>query len=70
MASTMRSKIARALLEAGQFHDARTAAAELQSRWPKSPRAAAAALLSASTYHVSGRHQDAIAAYDKTYPAK
>ncbi len=58
-------KIARALLEAGQFHDARAAAAELQSRWPQSPLAAAAALLSASSYHVSGRHAEAIAAYDK-----
>ncbi len=58
-------KIARARLEAGQFHDARAAAAELQSRWPQSPLAAAAALLSASSYHVSGRHAEAIAAYDK-----
>jgi len=57
-------KIARALLDQGQFHDARAAATELQRRWPKSPLAAAAALLSASTYHLSGRHQDAIAAYD------
>ena len=58
-------KIARALLEMGQFHDARAAAAEVQSRWPQSPLAAAAALLSASTYHLSGRHADAIAAYDQ-----
>ena len=35
-------KIARALLDQGQFHDARTAASELQRRWPKSPLAAAA----------------------------
>ena len=58
-------KIARALLDRGEFHDSRAAAAELQSRWPKSPLAAAAALLSASTYHVSGRHADAIAEYDR-----
>jgi len=57
-------KIARALLDQGQFHDARAAALDLQRRWPKSPLAPAAALLSASTYHLSGRHQDAIAAYD------
>lgn len=57
-------KIARALIDLGQFHDARTAAAEVQSRWPGSPLAAAAALLSASTYHLSGRHGDAVAAYD------
>jgi len=58
-------KIARALLDRGEFHDARAAAAELQSRWPKSKLGPAAALLSASSYHLSGRHQDAIAAYDK-----
>src|SRR5258708_34462812 len=58
-------KIARALLDRGEFHDARAAAAELQSRWPKSKLASAAALLSASSYHLSGRHEDAIAAYDK-----
>src|SRR2546426_8344401 len=57
-------RIARALLDQGQFHDARTAASELQRRWPKSSLAAAAALLSASSYHLSGRHPDAIAAYD------
>ena len=57
-------KIARALLDQGQFHDARTAASELQRRWPKSSLAAGAALLAASTYHLSGRHADAIAAYD------
>jgi len=57
-------KIARALLDQGLFHDARTAASELQRRWPKSPVAAAAGLLSASSYHLSGRHADAIAAYD------
>ena len=57
-------RISRALLEQGQFHDARAAASELQRRWPKSSLAAAAALLSASTYHLSGRHADAIAAYD------
>ena len=58
-------KIARALAERGEFHDARTAAAELISRWPKSPLAPAAALLSASTFHLSGRHADAIAEYDR-----
>jgi len=57
-------KIARALVDQGQFHDARSAASELQRRWPKSPLAAAAGLLSASSFHLSGRHQDAIAAYD------
>jgi TolA-binding protein len=57
-------KIARALLDQGQFHDARTAASELQRRWPKSPLAAAAGLLSGASYHLSGRHADAIAAYD------
>src|SRR5437763_11817161 len=58
-------KIARALLERGDFRDARAAATELQSRWPRSPLAAAAALLLASSYHLSGRHADAIAEYDK-----
>ncbi len=57
-------KIARALLDKGDFHDARAAAAELRSRWPQSPLAAAAALLSASSYHLSGRHADAIAEYN------
>src|SRR5437764_7581831 len=57
-------KIARALLDQGQFHDARAAASEFQRRWPKSSLAAAAALLSASSYHLSGRHADAIAPYD------
>jgi TolA-binding protein len=56
-------KIARALLDLGQFHDARAAAVEVQSRWPRSPLAPAAALLAASTYHHSGRHADAVAAY-------
>src|SRR5260221_5463575 len=36
-------KIARALLERGDFRDARAAATELQSRWPRSPLAASAA---------------------------
>jgi TolA-binding protein len=58
-------KIARALLDRGDFHAARAAAAELQSRWPQSPLAAAAALLSAATFHLSGRHADAIAEYDR-----
>ena len=56
-------KIARALLDRGEFHDSRAAAAELQSRWPQSHLAAAAALLSASSYHLSGRHADAITEY-------
>jgi TolA-binding protein len=56
-------KIARALLDRGEYHDARAAAAELQSRWPRSPLAAAAALLSASSYHLSGRHAEALAEY-------
>jgi TolA-binding protein len=58
-------KIARALIEHSEYHEGRAAAAELQSRWPQSPLAAAAALLSASTFHLSGRHADAVAAYDK-----
>ncbi len=58
-------KIARALLDRGEFHEARAAATELQARWPKSPLAAAAALLFASSYHLSGRHADAIAEYDR-----
>src|SRR5262249_33517918 len=57
-------KIVRALLDQGQFHDARAAAAEVQSRWPGSPLAAAAALLSATSFHLSGRHAEAIAEYD------
>jgi TolA-binding protein len=63
-ADAAQMKIARALLEQGQFHDARAAASELQRRWPRSKLAPAAALLSAATYHLSARHQDAIAAYD------
>jgi len=63
-ADAAQMKIARALLDQGQFHDARAAASELQRRWPRSKLAPAAALLSASSYHLSGRHQDAIAAYD------
>lgn len=58
-------KIARALLDRGDFHDARAAASELQSRWPQSPLAPAAALLAASTYHLAGRQDEAIAAYDR-----
>jgi len=63
-ADAAQMKIARALLDQGQFHDARAAASELQRRWPRSKLAPAAALLAASSYHLSGRHQDAIAAYD------
>lgn len=58
-------KIARALLDRGEFREARTAAAELQRRWRKSPLAAAAALLNASTYHFSGKHAEAVAEYDR-----
>jgi tetratricopeptide (TPR) repeat protein len=58
-------KIARALADRGDYFAARGAAAELQSRWPRSLLAPAAALLSASTYHVAGRHREAIAAYQK-----
>jgi TolA-binding protein len=64
-ADSAQLKVARALLDLGDFHDARSAAAELQSRWPSSQLAPAAALLAASTYHLSGRHTDAIAAYDE-----
>jgi tetratricopeptide (TPR) repeat protein len=58
-------KISRALADRGEYFAARGAAAELQSRWPKSPLAPAAALLSASTFHLSGRHSEAITAYRK-----
>src|SRR5205823_4575150 len=58
-------KIARALLDRGEWFAARGAAAELQSRWPRSPLAPAAALLAASTFNLSGRHAEAIAAYRK-----
>jgi TolA-binding protein len=58
-------KVARALLDLGDFHDARASAAELQSRWPNSPLAPAAALLAASTFHLSGRHAEAITAYEE-----
>ena len=58
-------KIARALVDRADFHDARAAAQELQSRWPKSRFAPTAALLFASTFHLSGRHADAVAEYDK-----
>ena len=56
---------ARALADRGEYFAARGAASELQSRWPHSPLAPAAALLSASTFHLSGRHAEAIAAYRK-----
>jgi tetratricopeptide (TPR) repeat protein len=58
-------KIARALLDRGEWYAARGAAAELQSRWPRSTLAPAAALLAASTFHLSGHHAEAIAAYRK-----
>ena len=58
-------KIARGLVDLGELHDARAAASELQSRWPQSQLAPAAALLAASTFHLAGRHAEAIAAYDK-----
>src|SRR5205085_3801072 len=49
----------------GDFHDARSAAAELQSRWPASKLAPKSALLAASTFHLSGRHDEAVAEYAK-----
>jgi TolA-binding protein len=58
-------KIARALADRGDFFESRAAVAELQSRWPASPLNPAAALLAASTFHLSGRHADAVAAYRK-----
>lgn len=56
-------KIARALVDQGDLAEARRAASELQTRWPTSPLAWQAALLSASTFHIAGRHGDAVAAY-------
>jgi TolA-binding protein len=56
-------KVTRALVDLGTLNDARAAAAELQSRWPQSRYAAAAALLAASTYHLEGRHAEASRAY-------
>jgi TolA-binding protein len=56
-------KITRALVDLGTLNEARSAAAELQSRWPKSRYAASAALLSASTFHLEGRHAEAARAY-------
>jgi tetratricopeptide (TPR) repeat protein len=56
-------KIARAQTDRGDYQEARAASAELQKRWPESKLASAAALLSASTYHLSGRHADAVEAY-------
>src|SRR4051794_8832965 len=58
-------KIARALADRGDYHDARAEAAELIARWPASALAPAAALVAASTFHLSGRHDEAIAAYEK-----
>jgi TolA-binding protein len=58
-------KIARALADRGDSFEARAAVSELQSRWPTSPLNPAAALLAASTFHLSGRHGDAVAAYRK-----
>jgi len=56
-------KIARAQSDRADYPEARAAAAELQKRWPDSKLAPAAALLAASTFHLSGRHGDAVAAY-------
>jgi tetratricopeptide (TPR) repeat protein len=64
-ADSAQLKIAHALLDRGEWFAARGAAAELQSRWPRSPLAPAAALLAASTFHLSGHHAEAIAAYRK-----
>lgn len=58
-------KIARALLDQGQLEEARSAATELQQRWPKSPLAASAALLWASSFHLDNRHGEAVKAYAK-----
>jgi TolA-binding protein len=58
-------KIARALIDQGQLPEARAAAAELVSRWPLSPLAASASLISAGSLHLEGRHAEAIAAYKK-----
>ena len=56
-------KITRTLVDQGKLEDARLAAGELQSRWPTSTHAAAAALLGASTFHLEGRHAEAARAY-------
>ena len=56
-------KIARALLDLGEHAEARAAVAELLARWPKSPLRPAAALLSASSFHLDSHHADAIKAY-------
>src|SRR5947209_5459035 len=53
-------KIARALLDQGQFHDARTAAFELQRRWPKSPLAAAADDAVERKYHGTQKAAEAL----------
>jgi TolA-binding protein len=58
-------KVARALLDQGDFDGARAAAAELQSRWPHSDLAPAASLLAASTFHLAGRHAQAALAYEE-----
>lgn len=58
-------KIARALVDGGAFEEARAAVTELAQRWPKSPLVAQGQLLSASTYHLEGRHFDAVRAYGK-----
>ncbi len=62
-------KITRALIDLGQLAEARAAAAELVSRWPASPLGASASLIAAGTYHLEGRHADAIAAYKKVAAA-
>ena len=56
-------KITRTLVDLGRLDEARVAAGELQSRWPASKHAAAAALLGASTFHLEGRHAEAARAY-------
>jgi TolA-binding protein len=58
-------KIARALLDHGDYDGARAAVAELQSRWPHSTLAPAAALLAASTFHLEGHHAQAVSAYEE-----
>ncbi len=56
-------KIARALLDQGELSEARSAAAELLARWPRSALAPESALLSASSYHLEMLHKEAIRAY-------
>jgi TolA-binding protein len=56
-------KIARALLEQGEFAEGRHAVSELEQRWPHSPLIPDSALLAASSFHLDMRHADAVKAY-------